>query len=97
MTTQERIERAARRIIRKIANCRNPTQPVVIVAEAGGKNTVGFTGEPWHYETKGGRRIWHPSAYHKKGFSNMVYCSSTRQLECGQEFFEFLVRFLKGC
>jgi hypothetical protein len=97
MIKQERIERTARRIVRQIANCCNETQPVVLIAEAGGKDTIGFTGERWHYETRGGRRIWHPTSYSKRGWSNMVYCSSTRQLECGQEFFAFLVRFLKGC
>lgn len=28
------------------------------------------------YETKGGRPIYHPSAYSKKGWSNMVYVSA---------------------
>lgn len=28
----------------------------------------------WHYETTGGDHIRHPSAYAKRGWSNMVYC-----------------------
>jgi hypothetical protein len=29
--------------------------------------------DTWHYETRGGTIINHPSAYSKKGFSNMIY------------------------
>ena len=96
MTTRK-TKRLANRVVRKIARCGNPTQPVVLMDEAGGKGTVGITGESWRYETKGGRRIWHPTAYSKKGFSNMVYFPSTQRLECGREFYEFLCRFLGNC
>lgn len=90
MNATQKTERTARKLVR----CSNPTQPVVLVDEQGGKDSIGFTGNSWHYETRGGRRIWHPPAYSKKGFSNMVYVGSTRQLECGREFFAFLTRFL---
>lgn len=31
----------------------------------------------WHYETKGGRRIYHPSAYSRSGWNNMVYVNAS--------------------
>jgi hypothetical protein len=43
-------------------------------------------GESWHYETKGGRRIWHPGAYSRKGFGNMVYCASSRRVIVGSDW-----------
>jgi len=42
------------------------------------------TGTEWHYETRGGTWILHPSAYSKTGWSNMVYCSSTRCVQVGR-------------
>jgi hypothetical protein len=44
------------------------------------------TGESWYYTTRGGARILHPSAYSKRGFSNMVYHASTRRIEVGQQW-----------
>jgi len=41
-------------------------------------------GESWHYQTRGGRRIYHPSAYSKLGWSSMVYCHSTRRVLVGE-------------
>ena len=35
------------------------------------------------FYTRGGTPIAHPSAYAKKGFSNMVYHTSTRQIHVG--------------
>ena len=43
-------------------------------------------GDSWHYETRGGTRIDHPSAYRKSGWSNMIYCSSTRTIQVGREW-----------
>lgn len=43
-------------------------------------------GESWHYETKGGTYIDHPSAYSNKGWSNMVYCPSTRHIVVGENW-----------
>ncbi|OGC77190.1 hypothetical protein A2619_01135 [candidate division WWE3 bacterium RIFOXYD1_FULL_39_9] len=43
-------------------------------------------GQGWYYETKSGDYIRHPSAYAKKGFSNMVYCHSTYRVEVGKEW-----------
>jgi hypothetical protein len=41
-------------------------------------------GESWHYQTRGGRRIYHPSAYSRSGWSNMVYVGSTRRIVVGR-------------
>lgn len=43
-------------------------------------------GESYHYETKTGLRIWHPSAYSKRGWSSMVYCHSTRRVIVGEDW-----------
>lgn len=40
-------------------------------------------GESYHYETRTGLRIYHPSAYAKVGWSSMVYCASTRRVVVG--------------
>jgi hypothetical protein len=40
-------------------------------------------GEPGHYRTHAGERIDHPSAYSKKGWSNMLYYASERRVEVG--------------
>jgi hypothetical protein len=45
-----------------------------------------LTGEGYHYETRGGSRVYHPSAYAKRGWSNLVYCSSTISVEVGREW-----------
>ena len=41
-------------------------------------------GESWHYETRTGMRIHHPSAYAKRGWSNMIYCASSRRVIVGE-------------
>ena len=43
-------------------------------------------GESYHYETRTGKRIWHPSAYSKRGWSSMVYCHSTRRVIVGADW-----------
>lgn len=60
----------------------------VVTGEASPK----VTGTSFHYKTRGGRRIYHPSAYAKRGWSNMVYCPSTLSVEVGQDW---LIKNLK--
>ena len=43
-------------------------------------------GNSWYYETAGGRRIWHPSAYRAKGWRNMRYIASTRRVVVGDQW-----------
>jgi len=73
----------ARRIIRNAANASRSNLPVKVVA---GSSEPLECGRSWHYETKGGSYIRHPSAYSKFGWSNMVYCSSTRRIEVGHDW-----------
>ena len=54
--------------------------PVVIVA---GTDAPKETGDAAHYETTGGEWIRHPSAYARKGRSNMVYRPSSRRIVVG--------------
>lgn len=43
-------------------------------------------GEYWHYETKTGIPIRHPSAYSKKGWSSMCYVCSSREVYVGEHW-----------
>jgi hypothetical protein len=43
-------------------------------------------GQSWHYCTRGGTRIYHPSAYRSHGWSNMVYVHSTRRVLVGEQW-----------
>lgn len=61
-----------------------------------GRNRAKVVGEGWHYKTKGGRRIAHPSAYSKSGWSNMVYYPSTKQVTVGMSRVKRLIRQLRG-
>jgi hypothetical protein len=45
-----------------------------------------YGGRSYHWETNGGRTIWHPSAYSKKGWSNMKYVASTRHILVGKDW-----------
>jgi hypothetical protein len=47
-----------------------------------------YAGEPWHYETWGGKLIRNPSAYSRKGWSSMVYRPSTRRVEVGAGYIQ---------
>ena len=51
-----------------------------------GDHAPKVAGDEWHYETRGGQVIAHPAAYSKSGWSNMVYCSSTRRVTVGREW-----------
>jgi hypothetical protein len=63
--------------------CDRSNRPVEVVA---GDSAPRYTGESYHYETKGGTRIHHPSAYAKHGWSNMVYRYSTLAIEVGADW-----------
>jgi hypothetical protein len=60
------------------------TRPVKI--RPGSLDAPQEVGARWGYETRGGRPIRYPSAYRKAGWSNMVYCRSTRCVEVGSEW-----------
>lgn len=55
-----------------------------------GKLSPHWEGSSFHYETKGGRHIYHPSAYSKMGWSNMKYIPSTRHIVVGKEWLKKL-------
>jgi hypothetical protein len=72
---------AARRVVRNAADASQNNLPVVAVE---GDVVPTEKGHGFFYETRGGTRIDHPSAYSKHGWSNMVYRSSTRRVEVGR-------------
>ncbi len=81
---------AERRAIRRAAGLGlRDNRPVVVVS---GDTAPTATGESWHYETLGGRRIHHPSGYAKKGWSNMRYVSSTLRVEVGEDWVQEMRR-----
>ncbi len=43
-------------------------------------------GDSWHYETRGGKRIYHPGAYSRRGWSSMCYVASTRRVLVGEQW-----------
>lgn len=53
-----------------------------------GDNPPRLVGESSGYVTRGGRKIYHPSAYSKRGWSNMVYSPSTMRIEVGQDWID---------
>jgi hypothetical protein len=72
-----------RRSIRTSAGVGQLNIPIQVVH---GSAAPHETGESWHYVTRGGSRIWHPSAYSKRGWGNMVYIHSTRRVVVGAEW-----------
>jgi hypothetical protein len=78
------LTREERWIIRMEANA-HLNCPIEVVA---GDAAPQMVGESWYWQTKGGKRIHHPSAYSKKGWSSMTYCNSTRRVEVGIEWIE---------
>lgn len=73
---------AARRAVRIAADSEN-NLPVVVVS---GAMEPTRKGRGFRYETRGGTVISHPSAYSRRGWSNMVYRCSTRRVEVGIEW-----------
>jgi hypothetical protein len=72
-----------RRSVLAMAGVNQPNIPIQVVP---GNVAPYFAGSAWHYETAGGSRIWHPSAYASKGWSNMRYIASTRRVVVGVEW-----------
>jgi hypothetical protein len=79
---QERVNANSRlrSVLRGLAGWAGRTMPVVVVDDPEQPEPAA-AGDSWHFETRGGRRINHPSAYSKLGWSNMVYCCSDRRVE----------------
>jgi hypothetical protein len=75
------LDLSTRRTIRTIAQARN-NMPVEVIA--GSSQAPKLMGESYHYETRGGRRIYHPSAYSKKGWGNMRYIGSSLRVTVGE-------------
>ena len=71
-----------RKYIREVVNATTSTKIVVI----DGKSRPRIKGSSSHYETNGGRMIYHPSAYAKVGWSNMNYVPSTIRVEVGRHW-----------
>ncbi len=69
------------KLVRMTAGC--PGSPYPIYFEDGFAEPY-VTGESYGYVTRGGRKIWHPSAYKKRGWSNMVYSPSTLAITVGK-------------
>jgi hypothetical protein len=72
-----------RREVRKAANASRNNIPVKVVPGPAAPQELG---EGFCYRTKGGELIRHPSAYGRKGRSNMVYHCSNLRVEVGEEW-----------
>lgn len=71
-----------RKLVREAVGA-HKTASVVVVDGAAPPRA---TGSRWHYTTKGGTIINHPSAYSKNGWSNMIYVPSTARVEVGAQW-----------
>ena len=69
-----------RRIVGR-SRCNNI--PVVVIP---GTDKPELTGESGGWFTRGGTPIDHPSAYSRRGWSNMVYQRSTERIFVGSEW-----------
>lgn len=56
----------------------------IIIKE--GKSKPEWAGRSYRYETKGGKRVYHPNAYKKVGWSNLRYYPSDRHIVVGKEW-----------
>ena len=72
-----------RRAVRNAANASRNNIPVIVVD---GSSAPRETGESSYYETRGGERIYHPSAYSRRGWSNMCYVPSSICVEVGRDW-----------
>lgn len=78
--TAERIDQAEQRKERSRVRAFFGVSNAVPVIESPEVSKPELTGERGGFFTRGGSRISHPSAYSRKGFSNMVYHCSTRMI-----------------
>ncbi len=49
-----------------------------------GYDSPKLMGKSFYWANKSGQRIYAPTAYAKKGFSSMIYHSSTKRIEVGE-------------
>lgn len=69
---------------RRAAGLCSHDHPPVVVRPGDIAPTIAGCG--WHYKTRGGNWIDNPNAYARKGWSNMIYCPSTRRVEVGADW-----------
>jgi hypothetical protein len=77
-----RLNLSARRLARQAAGA-HTNCPVEIVA---GNTSPHVTGESYHWTTRTGIRVRHPSAYARVGWSSLVYCSSSLAVQVGLDW-----------
>ena len=80
--TKTSLDLNTRRLVRSFASAEN-NLPVEVVD---GNQEPAREGHSFGWETRGGTPIQHPSAYSKRGWSNMVYVPSTRCVVVGREW-----------
>jgi hypothetical protein len=73
-----------RAALRRTLGIRNQAVPVILLI--GGSLSPHVTGSRGGHFTRGGSRIYHPSAYSRRGWSNMVYRCDTRRIYVGQRW-----------
>ena len=72
-----------RRAVRHAADASRNNLPVIVID---GSSAPRETGESYYYETRGGKRIYHPSAYSRRGWSSMRYVPSSICVEVGRDW-----------
>lgn len=74
---------AQRSRIRAMVGRRGSHYPIMIMPGAAAPRLVG---ESWHFATRAGKYVRFPSAYRKRGWSNLVYVPSSLTIEVGEEW-----------
>lgn len=71
--------------VREVLGLRTTTTiPVRVIP--GGALAPRLVGRRGGHYTRGGSRVYHPSAYSRKGWSNLVYRTSTRRIYVGERW-----------
>jgi hypothetical protein len=63
---------------------------IIIVPRRASGASAWIDWRAWHYETMGGAIIHHPSAYAKRGWSNMRYISSKRGIYLTERVYQHM-------
>ena len=83
MDSQKLSRRIRRAVLQSAGETQTNIQIQIIPGVAAAPRSVGHS---WHYTTRTGIPISHPSAYSKRGWSSMVYHASTRRVIVGEQW-----------
>jgi hypothetical protein len=86
--TAIRLETIEARKLRARIRARFSASSAVPVIVQPGNTPPTMTGKPGGHFTKGGARVYHPGAYSRRGWSNLVYRCSSQVIHVGADWKE---------